>query len=170
MLLNCGVGKDSWESLGLQGDQPVHSKGDQSWVFFAGTDAKAETPILWPPHGKSWVIGKDSDAGRDWGQEEKGMAEDEMSGWHHRLNGPESEWTPGIGDWQGGLACCNSMRSQTVGHDWATELNWTDMGSFFETMSFIFQQNSPNGFALHEWSLLDSILNWCSTHDCKWNN
>ena len=63
--------------------QPVHSKGDQSWVFFGRTHAKAETPVRWPPHAKSWLIGKDSDAGRDWGQEEKGMTEDEMAGWHH---------------------------------------------------------------------------------------
>ena len=69
--------------------QPVHSKGDQSWVFFGRSDAKAETPILWPPHAKSLLIGKDSDAGRDWGQEEKGTTEDEMAGWHHRLDGHE---------------------------------------------------------------------------------
>ena len=69
--------------------QPVHPKGDQSWVFFGRTDAKAETPVLWLPHAKSWLIGKDSDAGRDWGQEEKGTTEDEMAGWHHRLNGHE---------------------------------------------------------------------------------
>ena len=71
--------------------QPVHSKGDQPWVFFGRTDAKAETPVLWPPHAKSWLIGKDSDAGRDWGQEEKGMTEDEMAEWHHRLDGHEFE-------------------------------------------------------------------------------
>ena len=71
--------------------QPVHSKGDQSWVFLGRNDANAETPVLCPPHAKSWLIGKDSDAGRDWGQEEKGMAEDEMAGWHHRLNGCEFE-------------------------------------------------------------------------------
>ena len=71
--------------------QPVHPKGDQSWVFIGRTDAKAETPVLWPPHAKSGLTGKDSDAGRDWGQEEKGMTEDEMVGWHHRLNGHESE-------------------------------------------------------------------------------
>ena len=88
--------------------QPVHSKGDQSWMFFGRTDAKAETPVLWPPHAKSWLIGKDSDAGRDWEQEEKGMTEDEMAGWHHLLDGRESEWTPGGGDGQGGLACCDS--------------------------------------------------------------
>ena len=68
--------------------QPVHSK-DQSWVFFGRADAEAETPVLWPPDVKSWLIGKDPDAGRDWGQEEKGMAEDEMAGWHHRLDGHE---------------------------------------------------------------------------------
>ena len=88
--------------------QPVHSKGDQPWVFFGRTDAKAETPVLWPPHAKSWLIGKDFDAGRDWGQEEKGTTEDEMAGWHHRLNGCEFEWTPGDGVGQGGLACCDS--------------------------------------------------------------
>ena len=88
--------------------QPVHSKGDQSWVFFGRTDAKAETPIFWPPDVKSWLFGKDSDAGRDWGQEEKEMTEDEMAGWHHRLDGQEFEWPLGVGDGQGGLACCNS--------------------------------------------------------------
>ena len=86
--------------------QSVHRKGDQSRLFFGRNDAKAETPILWPPHAKSWLIGKDSDAGRDWGQEEKGTTEDEMTGWHHRLDG--REWTPGVGDGQGGLECCNS--------------------------------------------------------------
>ena len=78
--------------------QPVHSKGDQPWVFIGRTDAKAKTPILWPPHAKSWLIRKDSDAGRDWGQEEKGMTEDETAVWHHRLNGREFEWTLGVGD------------------------------------------------------------------------
>ena len=103
--------------------QPVHSKGDQSWVFFGRTDAKAETPVLWPPHAKSWLIGKDSDARRDWGQEEKGTTEDEMAGWHHWLNGREFEWTPGVSNGQAGLVCCNSW-GHRVGHDWATELNW----------------------------------------------
>ena len=88
--------------------QPVHSEGDQPWDFFGRNDAKAETPVLWPPYAKSQLIGEDSDAGRDWGQEEKGMTEDEMAGWHHRLDGRESESTPGVGDGQGGLACCDS--------------------------------------------------------------
>ena len=81
--------------------QPIHSKGDQSWVFFGRTDAKAETPILWPPHAKSWLIGKDSNAGRDWGQEEKGTTEDEMAGWHYLLDGHGFGWILGVGDGQG---------------------------------------------------------------------
>ena len=105
--------------------QPVRSKGDQSWVFFGRNDAKAKTPVLWPPHAKSWLIGKDSDVGGDWGQEEKGTTEDEMAGWHHWLNGRESEWTPGVGDGHGGLACCNSW-GRRVGHSWVTKLNWTE--------------------------------------------
>ena len=87
--------------------QPVHSKGDQSWVFIGRTDAEAETPILWPPDEKNQLIGKDPDAGKDGGQEEKGTTEDEMVGWHHQVNGRESEQTPGVGDGQGGLACCS---------------------------------------------------------------
>ena len=87
--------------------------------------AKAETPVLWPPHAKSWLIGKDSDAGRDWGQEEKGTTEDEMARWHHRLDGHESEWTPGVGDGQWGLACCDSWgRKESDMTEWLTELNW----------------------------------------------
>ena len=85
---------------------------------------QVETPILWPPHTKNWLIGKDSDAGRDWGQEEKGMTEDEMAGWHHRFDGHEFEWTPGVGDGQGGLACYNSWGRKES--DTTERLNWTD--------------------------------------------
>ena len=99
--------------------QPVHSKGHQPWVFFGRNDAKD-----WPPHAKSWLIGKDSDAGRDWGQEEKGTTEDEMAGWHHWLDGHEFEWTPGDWWWTGRPGVLQFMRSPRVGHDWATELNW----------------------------------------------
>ena len=88
--------------------QPVDSKGDQSWVFIGRTDVEAETPILWPPDAKSSLIGKDTDAGRDWGQEEKEMTEDDMVGWHHPLSGHGFGWTPRVGDGQGGLACCSS--------------------------------------------------------------
>ena len=100
--------------------QPVHSDRDQPRDSFGRND-EAETPVLWPPHAKSWLIGKDFDAGRDWGQEEKGTTDNEMAGWHQWLDGHESEWTPGDGDGQGGL---QFMGSQRVGHDWATELNW----------------------------------------------
>ena len=101
--------------------QPVHPKGDQP--FLGRNDAKAETPVLWPPHAKSWLTGKDCDAGRDKGQEEKGTTEDEMAGWHHRLDGREFEWTPGDGDGQGGLACCDSWGRREL--DMTERLNWT---------------------------------------------
>ena len=112
--------------------QPVHSKGDQSWVFFGRNDAKAETPVLWPPHAKSWLIGKDSDVRRDWGQEEKGMTEDEMAGWHHRLDGCESAWTPGDGDGQGGLACYNSWGHKES--DMTERQNWTELRPALQQM------------------------------------
>ena len=105
--------------------QPVYSKGDQSWMFFGRTDAKAETLILWPAHAKSWVIGKDSDAGRDWEQEEKGITEDEMVGWHHWHNGHEFGWTLGIGDGQGGQVCCGSWGLKES--DMTERLNWTEL-------------------------------------------
>ena len=104
--------------------QPVHSNGDQPWVFFGRNDAEAETPVLWPPHAKSWLIGKDSDAGRDWGQEDKGTTEDEMAGWNQWLDGRESEWTLGVGDRQGGLACCDSWGRKEL--DTTERLNWTE--------------------------------------------
>ena len=87
--------------------QPVHPRGNQSWIFIARTDAETETPILWPPDAKNWLIGKDPDAGKDWRHEEKGMTENDMAGWHHRLKGHESEWTLGVGDGQGGLEYCS---------------------------------------------------------------
>ena len=102
--------------------QPVHSKEDQSWVFIGRNDAKAETPILWPPHAKSWLIGKDPNAGRDWGQEEKGMTEDEMAGWHHWLNGHEFEQAVGVGDGQGSLSCCSPWGHKEL--DMTEQLNW----------------------------------------------
>ena len=101
---------------------PVHPKGDQSWVFIGRTDVEAETPILWPPDVKSWLIWKDTDAGKDWRQEEKGMTEVEMVGCHHQLNGHESGWTPGVGDGQGGLACCDSWSCKES--DMTEWLNW----------------------------------------------
>ena len=105
--------------------QPVHFEGAQPWDFIGSIDAKAETPVLWLLHVKSWIIGKDSDAGRDWGQEEKGTTEDEMAGWHHWLNGRESERTPGVSDGQGGLECCDSWGRKES--DMTERLNWTEL-------------------------------------------
>ena len=124
--------------------QPVHPKRDQSWVFIGRIDVEAETPILWPSDVKSWLTGKDPDAGKDWGQEEKGMTEDEMAGWHHRLNGHGFGCTPGVGDGQGGLACCDSWgRKESDTTEW---LNWTELN--FVSMNVILmwclkQENFP---------------------------
>ena len=111
-------------SLDCREIQSVHPKGYQPWVFIGRTDVEAETPKLWLPHAKSWLIWKDPEAGKDWRQEEKRMIEDEMAGWHHRLIGCESEWTLGVGDGQGGLACCDSWGGKES--DTTEWLNWTD--------------------------------------------
>ena len=108
-------------SLNRKEIKPVNLEGSQSWIFIERTDTEAEAPILWPSDAKNWLIWKDPNAGQDGRQEEKGTTEDEMAGWHHRLDGHEFEWTLGDGDGQGGLACCDLW-----GHDWATELNWTE--------------------------------------------
>ena len=109
-------------SLDCKEVQPVHPKAYQSWVFIGRTDVEAETPILWPPDVKSWLIWKDPEAGKDWGQEEKGTTEDVRVGWHHWLNGRESEWTPEVGDRQGGLVCCGSWGCKES--DTTEWLNW----------------------------------------------
>ena len=118
------LGKTLESPLVFKEIQAVHSGGDQPWDFFGRNDAKPETPVLWPPHVKNWLIGKDSDAGRDWGKEEKGMTEDEMSGWHHWLDGRESGWTPGVGDAQKDLVCCDSWGHKEL--DTTERLNWTE--------------------------------------------
>ena len=144
--------------------QSVHPKGDQSWVFIGRTDVEAETPILWPPDAKSWLIWKDPDAGKDWEQEEKGTTEDEMVGWHHRLDGHGFGWTPRVGDGQGGLACCDSWScKESVGRDW-TELRWFKAGlpspsalSIIFNLSLLlfsvhhFPRLSPFGVSVKSW-------------------
>ena len=108
--------------------KPVNPEGNQSWIFIGRTDAEAETPILWPPDVKNWLIWKDCDAGKDWRQEEKGTTENEMVGWHHQLNGHGFGWTLGVSDGQGGLPHCGSWSRKEldiiVWLNW-TELNWT---------------------------------------------
>ena len=128
--------------------QPVHPKADQSWVFIGRTDAEVETPILWPPHAKSWLIWKDPDAGRDSGQE-KGTTEEETVGWHHRLDGHGFGWTPGVGDGQGGLACCDSWSHKEL--DKTEQLNWTEVMDrmFVFLLKSIYLHPSP------------SHLRWC---------
>ena len=107
--------------LDCKENKPVHTKGNQSWIFIRRTDAEAETPVLWPPDVKSWLIWKDPDAGKDWRQEERGMTEDEMVGWHHQLNGHEFDQAPGDGEGQGSLVCC----SPWVAKSWTRLSDWT---------------------------------------------
>ena len=106
-----------------------HPKGNQSWIFIERTDAEAETLILWPPDAKSWLIGKNPDAGKDWGQEGKGTTEDEIVGWHHQLKAHEFGWTPGVGDGQEGLVCCGSWGHKES--DMIEGLNWTEIHFYF---------------------------------------
>ena len=105
--------------------KPVNPKGNQSWIFIERADVEAETPTLWPPDVKNWLIRRDPDAGKDWRQEEKGMTEDEMVGWHHWLNGHEFEQAPGVGDGQGGLVCCSPWGRKKS--DMNERLNWTEL-------------------------------------------
>ena len=121
MLLNCVLEKTLESPLDCKEIQPVHPKGSQSWMFIGRTDVEAETPILWLPHANSWLIWKDPDVGKDGGQEEKQTTKNEMVGWHHRLNGHEFGWTPGVGDGQGGLACSDSWSRKESD---MPELNW----------------------------------------------
>jgi len=120
--------------------QPVHPKGDQSWVFTGGTDAEAETPILWPPHVKSWLIGKDSDAGKDWGPEEKGMAEDEIVGWYHWHNGHGFGWTPGVGDGQ--EAWHAAVHGVAKSRTWLSD--WSELETIYNSIKLEIIHNSVN--------------------------
>ena len=124
MLLNCGVGVDSWESLDCKDIQPVHPKGKQSWIFIGRTDVEAETLLLWPPDAKSWLIWKDPDAGKNWRQKEKGTTEDEMVGWHYQLDWHELQQAPGVGDGQGILMWWSPWGCKQS--DMIEQLNWTD--------------------------------------------
>ena len=141
--------------------QQVHPKGDQSWVFIGRTDAEAETPILWPPHEKSWLIGKDPDAGRDWGHEEKRMTQDEVAGCHHWLDAHESGWTPGVGDGQGGLACCDSWGCKES--DTTEWLNWTELKILWNTFYFTCEKTETLGIVII-WLLKKQLTRWDKLH------
>ena len=121
--------------LGCKEIQPVHPKGNQSWTFIRRTYAEAKAPILWPPDAKNWLIGKDPDAGKDWKEEEKGMTEDEMVGWHHWLNGHEFEQAPRVGDGQGSLACCSLWCCKES--DRTEWLKWTEPQSLSPFLALI---------------------------------
>ena len=131
--------------------QPVNPKGNQSWIFTGRTDAKAETPILWPINAKNWLIRKDPDAGKDWRQEEKRVTEDDMVAWHHRLNGDEFEQAPGVGEGQGSLAYCSPWGCR-VGHNWVTELNWTPLETALPP------QGEKRDYLCHQASLLAQMV------------
>ena len=139
MLSNCDAGEDFWESPGQQGDQPVNPKGTQPGIFVERTDA--ETAVLWPADAKSWIVGKDPDAEKGWGQEEKGTTEDEMVGWHHRHNGHEFEQTLACGEGQGSLVCCSPWGRKELG----TTYPWT--AAYFPVLYyFIIAENGEFNF------------------------
>ena len=153
--------------LDCKENQPVHPKGDQFWVFIGRTDAEAETPILWLPHVKSWLIGKDPHAGSDWGQEEKGTTEDEMAGWHHQIDEHGFGWIPEVGDGQGGLACCGSWGRRES--DTTERLNWTELNGWWIKEN-MFNNISPMNKEikitmkypqLHKSRLLEELMHLC---------
>ena len=142
MLLNCGVGGTLESPLDFKENKLVNSKGNQSWIFIGRTDAEAESPIPWLPDVKNWLLWKDPDARKDWRQEEKGITEDEIVGWHHQLNGHESEQAPGVGDDQRSLACCSPWGGQEL--DMTERFNWYwGLNSKLPWESLIFPWVSP---------------------------
>ena len=156
MLLNCGVGEDSWESLEYKVIKLVNPKGNQSSIFIGRTDAEAEAPILLPTDAKNWLIGNDPDAGKDWRQQEKGTTEDEVVGWHHWLDG--HEWASFIvGDGQGNWHAA-SMELQRVRHNWVTELNW-----LVQTAHLISPKLTLNSVPM---TLVQRVLPWPSCAYC----
>ena len=136
MLWNCGVGEDSYSPLDCKEIQPVHPKGHQSWIFIGKTDTEAETPILWPHDAKNWLTGRDSDTGKDWWWKEKGTTEDEMIGWHHRLDGHEFEQAPRVSDGQGNWRAAVHGVTKSRTH-WATELNWLHYSLLIDSSLFL---------------------------------
>ena len=164
MLLNYGVGEDLESPLDCKEIQPVHPEGDQSRVFIGRTDAEAETPILWPPDAKNWLIWKDPDPGKDWGQEDKGMTEDEMAGWHHWLDGHQFGWTPGVGDGQGGLVWCDSWGFKESNTTEWLNWNWTEL----EIMPGHEWEHNPPHMCEISNETLQSWIQWSSVVSLWW--
>ena len=149
MLSNCGAREDFECPLDSKEIKPVNPRGNQPWIYIGRTDAKAETPILWPPNVKRWLVGKDSNAGKDWEQEEKGLTEDEIVGWHHQLNGHGFQQTSGDNEVQGSLVCAvlhGVAKSQTWLCDWITTI-WKHL-----------KKLTQQGRIVQE--------SCCSSHDC----
>ena len=160
MLSHCSVGEDSWKSLGLQGDQ-INPKGNQLWIFIGRADVEAEAPILWPPDGKSWLIGKDSDTGKNRRQEEKGTPEDEMVGWHHWLHRYEFEQTPGDGE-TGKPGMLQSMQSQTDMTEWLNNNNLKS--SSIPNTVVVVQSPSHVRFLTTPWTVPHHLLEFAQVH------
>ena len=151
MLLNCGVGEDSWESLDCKEIKTVNPKGNQPWIYTGGTYAEAEAPILWPPDAKSQLIRKDPDSGEDWRQGEKGMIEDEMVGWRHQLNGHEFEQDSGDREGQGSLACCSPWgHKQTRLSDWTIVRWWMETKFWWWACYSIYRSRN---IVLYTWNI-----------------
>ena len=155
MLLNCG-----W--VGVKSPQPVHPKENQSWIFTGRTDAEAETPIFWPPGVKNWLIGEDPYAGKDWRQEEKGITEDEMVGWHHRHNGHEFEQAVGVGDGQRGFACCSPCSRKES--DTTEQLNLSCVATNLVTLAL------KSSFLSHFPKLPQHLPLWSRSERVKFKN
>ena len=158
MILSCSFGKDSWESLGLQGDQT--SQSQRKSVFTGRTDAEAEDPIFWPPDVKNWLLGKDRDAGRDWKQEEKGIIEYEMGAWHHQFNGHEFERALGVDVGQGSLVCCSPWGCKEV--DTTEKLNWLVTDKDFKLYPYISRRGFPGGSVVKNLPAMQEMQIWSS--------
>ena len=132
--------------------KPVNPKENQSWIFIGRTDAETESPVLWPPDVKNWLIEKDPDAGKDWSQEEKGTTEEEMVGWHHRLEGRKFEQALGVDDEQGSLACCIPRGHKELD---TTELNWFKKNDHCNVRRLVFLKPLMN---LGKFTFLNRLL------------
>ena len=149
MLLNCGFGEDSWDSLNCKEIKPVNPRGSQPWLFIGRTNTKTEASVLWPPDGKSHLIRKDPDAEKNWRQEEKGSTEDEMVGWHRQLDGHVFEQAPGVGDGQGSLVCCSPWDHKDLDTtEWLNDNN--SLSYQVQYILYYFGMQNQFTFSFHE--------------------